>query len=39
MTSWRMPDAGEDPRGIWHDRYYVPGTKMAPTSEVRGNRP
>jgi len=24
-----MPLEGEDPRGIWHDRYYVPGTKMA----------
>ncbi len=28
-TTWRMPLEGEDPRGIWHDRYYVPGTKMA----------
>jgi PPOX class probable F420-dependent enzyme len=31
VSSWRMPRAGEDPRGIWHDRYYLPGTKMAST--------
>ena len=30
VSSWRMPVAGEDPRGIWHSRYYVPGTKMDP---------
>ncbi len=29
LTSWRMPTAGEDPRGIWHDRYFLPGTRMA----------
>lgn len=30
VTTWRMPVTGEDPRGIWHDRYYLPGTKMSP---------
>ena len=35
LTSWRMPTPGEDPRGIWHDRYYLPGTKMAPPSQSR----
>ena len=29
LTSWRMPTAGEDQRGIWHRRYYRAGTKMA----------
>jgi hypothetical protein len=33
ISSWRMPVSGEDPRGIWHDRYYRPGTKMAPPAE------
>ncbi len=23
IRTWRMPIAGEDPRGIWHPRYYV----------------
>jgi len=23
LSSWRMPVHGEDPRGIWHSRYYV----------------
>ncbi len=26
LTTWRMPVAGEQGMGIWHDRYYVPGT-------------
>jgi len=26
VTSWRMPLDSEDGMGIWHDRYYVPGT-------------
>ena len=30
VSTWRMPVEGEDPRGIWHPRYYGPGTKMAP---------
>jgi nitroimidazol reductase NimA-like FMN-containing flavoprotein (pyridoxamine 5'-phosphate oxidase superfamily) len=30
LSSWRMPAEGEDPRGIWHPRYYLPGTKMDP---------
>jgi len=29
LSTWRMPTADEDPRGIWHDRYYRPGSKMA----------
>lgn len=29
VRSWRMPVAGEPFRGIWHDRYYVPGSKMS----------
>ena len=29
ISTWRMPLSDEDPRGIWHQRYYVPGTKMA----------
>lgn len=28
VTSWRMPVEGEDGMGIWHDRYYVPGTRF-----------
>ena len=28
VTSWRMPTGEEDGMGIWHDRYYVPGTKF-----------
>jgi nitroimidazol reductase NimA-like FMN-containing flavoprotein (pyridoxamine 5'-phosphate oxidase superfamily) len=23
LKTWRMPVAGEDPKGIWHPRYYV----------------
>jgi nitroimidazol reductase NimA-like FMN-containing flavoprotein (pyridoxamine 5'-phosphate oxidase superfamily) len=23
LRTWRMPVHGEDPRGIWHSRYYV----------------
>ncbi len=26
LKTWRMPVEGEAPEGIWHDRYYVPGT-------------
>jgi PPOX class probable F420-dependent enzyme len=29
VRTWRMPTAGEPFKGIWHDRYYVPGSKMA----------
>ncbi|MCK9520647.1 MAG: pyridoxamine 5'-phosphate oxidase family protein [Dehalococcoidia bacterium] len=29
VQTWRMPRQGEDFRGIWHDRYYVPGSKLA----------
>ncbi len=28
VTTWRMPLEGEDGMGIWHDRYYVPGTQF-----------
>jgi len=28
VTTWRMPVQGEDGMGIWHDRYYVPGTQF-----------
>ncbi len=26
VQTWRMPVEGERGMGIWHDRYYVPGT-------------
>ena len=29
ITTWRMPVHGEDPRGVWHRRYVLPGTKWA----------
>ena len=29
VRTWRMPIAGEHYTGIWHRRYYVPGSKMA----------
>jgi len=28
VVTWRMPGEGEDGMGIWHERYYVPGTKF-----------
>lgn len=28
VRSWRMPVEGEAPEGIWHERYYIPGTKF-----------
>ena len=28
VSTWRMPLEGEDGMGIWHDRYYVPGTNF-----------
>lgn len=28
VSTWRMPAADEDGMGIWHSRYYVPGTKF-----------
>ena len=28
VTTWRMPLEGEDGMGIWHDRYYTPGTQF-----------
>ena len=28
-SSWRMPTAGEDRRGVWAKRYYLPGTKWS----------
>ena len=29
IATWRMPVKGEDPRGIWAKRYYLPGTKWS----------
>jgi nitroimidazol reductase NimA-like FMN-containing flavoprotein (pyridoxamine 5'-phosphate oxidase superfamily) len=29
VTTWRMPQRGEDVRGVWHQRYYAPGTKWS----------
>jgi len=29
ITSWRMPVDGEPQTGIWHQRYYAPGTKYS----------
>jgi len=29
VSSWRMPIAGEDRRGVWAKRYYLPGTKWS----------
>ena len=31
VRTWRMPLTGEPPSGIWHDRYYAPGTKFSKT--------
>ena len=28
VRTWRMPVGDEDGSGIWHRRYYAPGTKM-----------
>ena len=28
VTSWRMPLAGEPGDGIWHRRYYAPGSRL-----------
>jgi PPOX class probable F420-dependent enzyme len=27
-STWRMPVPGEEYAGIWHDRYYIEGTKL-----------
>ena len=29
VSTWRMPVAGEDRRGVWAQRYYLPGTKWS----------
>jgi hypothetical protein len=29
VSTWRMPVAGEDPRGVWAQRYFLRGTKWA----------
>lgn len=29
VKSWRMPVEGEPQTGIWHQRYYAPGTKYS----------
>ena len=31
VKSWRMPLEGESQTGIWHQRYYAPGTKFSET--------
>lgn len=31
LSTWRMPVAGEDRRGVWAKRYFLPGTKWAGT--------
>lgn len=28
LSTWRMPIEGEEPAGIWHDRYYLEGTEL-----------
>jgi PPOX class probable F420-dependent enzyme len=28
-STWRMPVSGEDRRGVWAKRYYLPGTKWS----------
>ncbi len=28
VSTWRMPLPGEDPTGMWHARYYAPGTRL-----------
>lgn len=28
VKTWRMPLRGEEGMGIWHDRYYTPGTSF-----------
>ena len=32
IVTWRMPVAGEDPRGVWAKRYFLPGTKWSDRS-------
>ena len=29
VKTWRMPVEGEAAEGIWHHRYYIPGTKFS----------
>lgn len=29
LSTWRMPVHGEDRRGVWAKRYYLPGTKWS----------
>ena len=29
LSTWRMPVSGEDRRGVWAKRYFLPGTKWA----------
>lgn len=29
LSTWRMPVQGEDRRGVWAQRYYLPGTKWS----------
>lgn len=34
ITTWRMPVRGEDPRGVWAKRYFLPGTKWSDVGEA-----
>lgn len=29
VSTWRMPVQGEDVRGVWHHRYYAPGSRWS----------
>jgi len=37
VMTWRMPAEGEPYTGIWHKRYYEPGSKMAQLATSAGN--
>ena len=34
VTSWRMPLTGEPPEGIWHARYYAPGSMLEKAAKL-----
>jgi len=36
VRTWRMPLQGEPYTGIWHRRYYVPGSRMAFEAQQKG---
>ncbi len=37
LTTWRMPLAGEPADGIWHRRYYAPGSRLDATAKLSRN--